>query len=53
VLDRERPDVLLSDIGMPDEDGLSLIRRIRSMESDTSAHLPAIAVTAYASVEDR
>ncbi|MGI8812106.1 MAG: PAS domain S-box protein [Pyrinomonadaceae bacterium] len=46
-------DVLVSDIGMPDEDGYSLIRRIRSMPRDRGGQIPAIALTAYARVEDR
>jgi CheY-like chemotaxis protein len=52
VLSRWRPDVLLTDIGMPNEDGYALLRRIRS-RGDGLAHLPAIALTAYASSEDR
>jgi len=44
--------VLLSDIGMPKEDGYSLIRRIRSLDGDR-ARIPAIALTAYARAEDR
>jgi len=51
VLD-ERPDVLLSDIGMPTEDGYSLIRRIRKLGGDRG-RIPAIALTAYARDEDR
>jgi signal transduction histidine kinase len=47
-----RPDVLLSDIGMPDEDGYSLIRKVRQLES-SAAPLPAAALTAYASAGDR
>jgi CheY-like chemotaxis protein len=49
---RETPDVLLSDIGMPKEDGYSLIRRIRNLSGDAS-RIPAIALTAYARAEDR
>jgi len=45
-----RPDVLVSDIGMPDEDGYSLIRRLRQMGGDRK--LPAIALTAYARQQD-
>src|SRR4029453_16306546 len=49
-----RPDVLVADIGMPGEDGYSLIRSIR--EADEAARpprLPSIAVTAYAREDDR
>jgi signal transduction histidine kinase len=46
-----RPDVLLSDIGMPGEDGYSLIRRVRQLTAGTP--LPAAALTAYASASDR
>jgi CheY-like chemotaxis protein/nitrogen-specific signal transduction histidine kinase len=53
VLDHFRPDVLLSDIGMPDEDGYSLIRKLRQRENAHAQTLPAIALTAYTRVEDR
>jgi PAS domain S-box-containing protein len=42
------PDVLLSDIGMPDMDGYELIRQVRSHSSDQAREIPAIALTAYA-----
>jgi signal transduction histidine kinase len=45
-----RPDVMVSDIGMPDEDGYSLIRRVRRIDADR--RLPAIALTAYAREQD-
>ena len=45
-----RPAVLVADIGMPGEDGYSLIRRLRS---GTQADMPAVALTAYARPEDR
>jgi signal transduction histidine kinase len=48
-----RPDLLVSDIGLPDEDGYALIRRIRSLDSPEARSLPAIALTAYARPEDR
>ncbi len=48
-----RPDVLISDIGMPGEDGLSLIRRIRDLPATAGGLTPAVALTAYARVEDR
>lgn len=49
------PDLLVSDIGMPERDGISLIREIRSFESQNSVTkpLPAIALTAYAREEER
>ena len=46
------PSVVLSDITMPDEDGYSLIKRIRAMRSVEMAHVPAIALTAMARSED-
>jgi PAS domain S-box-containing protein len=49
----ERPDVLVSDIGMPGEDGYSLIRRVRALETEGSGNIPAVALTAYARSEDR
>ncbi|HEX4996574.1 MAG TPA: ATP-binding protein, partial [Methylomirabilota bacterium] len=48
----ERPDLLISDIGMPIEDGYVLVRRLRAMEEGLGRRLPAIALTAYASEED-
>ena len=47
------PDVLVSDIGMPDEDGYSLIRKLRQLEAQRGGRLPAIALTAYAGSDDR
>lgn len=52
-LRRERPDVLLSDIGMPEEDGYSLLRRVRRLSAEEGGNTPAIALTAYARTEDR
>ncbi|HYO93845.1 MAG TPA: response regulator, partial [Polyangiaceae bacterium] len=49
----ERPDLLVSDIGMPNEDGLTLIRRLRALPEQEGGHTPAIALTAYARSEDR
>jgi PAS domain S-box-containing protein len=48
-----RPDVLVSDIAMPIEDGYSLIEKIRLIEPATAKHIPAVAITAYAREEDR
>jgi len=51
-LERSHPDVLLSDIGMPDVNGYSLIRRIRSLPAEHGGRTPAVALTAYARAED-
>ena len=48
-----RPDVLVTDLAMPDEDGFALIRKVRTMERAGGPRLPAIAVTALASAEER
>jgi CheY-like chemotaxis protein len=47
------PDVLISDIGMPDEDGYELIRKIREIERTRGTHIQAVALTAFARSEDR
>ncbi len=47
------PDLLLSDIGMPGEDGYSLIKKVRTIESNRKRVTPAIAVSAYATSDDR
>src|ERR1044072_4275265 len=47
------PDLLISDISMPQEDGHSLIRRIRALPSEQGGSVPAIALTALARNEDR
>jgi signal transduction histidine kinase/DNA-binding response OmpR family regulator len=53
MLQRWAPDVLISDIGMPGVDGYAFIRKVRELETDSKSMLPAIALTAYAGVEDR
>jgi len=53
AITRKRPDVLVSDIAMPDEDGYGLIKKIRSLENGASEYIPAVAITAYAKDEDR
>ena len=53
ILQQSPPHILVSDIGMPAEDGYSLIRKVRSSASDKIKRLPAVALTAYASEEDR
>jgi CheY-like chemotaxis protein/anti-sigma regulatory factor (Ser/Thr protein kinase) len=53
ALEQSRPDVLISDIGMPNEDGYDLIRRVRAAEQEHEASLPAVALTAYVGEDDR
>jgi CheY-like chemotaxis protein len=53
VLEAWRPDVLVSDIAMPDEDGFELVRRLRQRRAMRGGDLPALAVTAHARGEDR
>ncbi|HEY6723564.1 MAG TPA: PAS domain S-box protein [Polyangiaceae bacterium] len=52
-LRRFRPDVLVSDIGMPDEDGYAFLRKVRALPPGEGGAVPAIALTAYAREEDR
>jgi signal transduction histidine kinase/CheY-like chemotaxis protein len=52
LFQRMRPDVVVSDIGMPGEDGYSLIRRLRALPDD-AGRTPAVALTAFARGEDR
>ena len=53
ALEKHKPDVLISDLGMPDEDGYSLITKIRALPSEHGGQIPAAALTAYARAEDR
>jgi CheY-like chemotaxis protein len=53
VFDRRRPDLIVSDISMPGEDGYSLIRRIRSRSAADGGLTPAVALTAHARADDR
>ena len=48
-----QPQLLVSDIGMPDEDGYSLIRTVRASERGSDRDTPAVALTAYVRVQDR
>jgi CheY-like chemotaxis protein len=53
VLERETVDVLLTDIGMPDVDGYGLLRIVRKEHPDHNGFVPAVALTAFASAEDK
>jgi PAS domain S-box-containing protein len=53
VLEQAKPDILISDIGMSEQDGYTLIRKLRSLQPQKGGHIPAIALTAYTREEDR
>jgi CheY-like chemotaxis protein len=53
LLGKQRFDVLVSDIGMPDMDGFALIRAVRRLPPDANGHIRAVALTAYARATDR
>jgi len=53
LLSKERPDVIISDIGMPDEDGYQFIRKVRMLRPEEGGRTPAAALTAFARAEDR
>jgi CheY-like chemotaxis protein len=52
-LDEAVPDVIVSDIGMPDEDGYAFARRLRTFPRERGGVTPIVALTAYASAQDR
>lgn len=53
LLCKERPDMIISDIGMPGEDGYGFIRRVRALSPNEGGRTPAAALTAFARAEDR
>ncbi|MBE8997061.1 response regulator [Nostoc sp. LEGE 12447] len=53
VLEQAKADILISDIGMSEQDGYTLIRKLRSLEPEKGGCMPAIALTAYTREEDR
>ncbi|MEH1901463.1 MAG: ATP-binding protein [Nostoc sp.] len=53
ALQEFKPHVLVSDISMPQEDGYTLIRKVRALPTDQGGRIPAVALTAYARVEER
>jgi CheY-like chemotaxis protein len=52
-LRRERPNLLISDIGMPEEDGYELIRKVRALGPGEGGRTPAAALSAFARPQDR
>ncbi|HST50390.1 MAG TPA: ATP-binding protein [Pyrinomonadaceae bacterium] len=53
ALKETRPDVLISDLGMPGEDGYAFIKKVRALPAEDGGQTPSAALTAYARVEDR
>jgi len=53
IVRKSKPALLISDIGMPGEDGYDLIRKVRALPADACARVPAVALTAFARSEDR
>src|SRR5581483_11519326 len=53
IILQQQPDLLVSDIGMPEEDGYSLIRKIRAQKLGPQGKIPAVALTAFARAQDR
>jgi len=52
ALEEQRPHVLISDIGMPGEDGYDFIRRVRALDPERGGRTPAAALTAHVKGED-
>ena len=52
IVARERPDVIVSDIGLPGRNGYDLIRAVRALGAERGGLVPAIALTGYAAIED-
>jgi CheY-like chemotaxis protein len=53
LVQRESPQVLISDIGMPGQDGFELLKRVRALSPEKGGRIPAIALTAFARTDDR
>lgn len=53
LLESSTPDLIISDIAMPEEDGVAFVRRLRARPSDRGGETPAIAVSAYVANADR
>jgi CheY-like chemotaxis protein len=53
ALDKERFHLLISDIAMPDEDGYTLLKKVRALPPERGGRIPAVALTAHSMVQDR
>jgi signal transduction histidine kinase/ActR/RegA family two-component response regulator len=53
LLEKWKPDVLISDVGMPNEDGYALILQVRALSHERGGSIPAIALTGYSRLKDR
>jgi CheY-like chemotaxis protein len=53
LMEEALPDVIISDIGMPGEDGFEFIKKVRRLPPEQGGKIPAVALTAYARAEDR
>ena len=53
VIGKQVPDLIVLDLNMPEEDGLSLMRRIRALPKEKGGRVPAVALTAHSMVQDR
>ena len=53
MVPRVRPDVLVCDLAMPDQDGLAVVQQVKAWAAEAAVALPALALTAYARAEDR
>jgi PAS domain S-box-containing protein len=53
LVQKDRPDIVISDIGMPEEDGYVLIKRLRALAPNDGGRTPAVALTAFARTEER
>jgi CheY-like chemotaxis protein len=53
ALDKDRFHLLISDIAMPDEDGYTLLKKVRALPPERGGRIPAIALTAHSMVQDR
>ena len=53
AVEASKPQVLVSDIAMPEEDGYSLVRKIRALPPERGGRMPAVALTAHSLIQDR